>query len=611
MPVVNRRSSPDEDPASERSAPAGRLGGLEIAAILLALIPLFLNLDLTSAWKSEGRWLCVTSHMLETGDYIEPQVNGTFYGDKPLLSYWAIALLAVLRGHLDEQIARLPSVLSAAATVLITAWMAWRLGGRRLVIPAVWILATNYSFFFWSRVASSDLLSLMFATGAIAVYLKSTFGFRPWQPLVFFTLLALGGQSKGMPGILVPLGIVMAHGIVMPVIEGLLGGRGWRGSLGGVLPPDRATLRRNAAWTSAGLAIGVVLYALPFVISWAHRGDWELLSLMWKENLVRALDAFDHRGPVLYYVYTLPVMFLPWSLWLPGALGWAGKNFRTNPCLRFALIAFAVIFCAFTASESRRSYYILPILPFAAMLVAGFWDGRSGSAARGNASGRIWHLLAVLPCALFEAVLVLIVLFVLGGGLLPDALRRLSAALPHPFLLATSIAIGFVAIRYLSYRRGLRARFLAIGAAAIVLTFWLATDGEVLRSERYPERPFAAEVRKRLAGDGFLYFRMRHSPLVYYLGEAPIADAPEKIVEFLRGGRGHVFVICKGDDVRTLKDFDPLSSVEVSRAHKKAVGSLTEGNDIYFLFRCELRTRPATVPTESGEVDRATDDRRR
>jgi 4-amino-4-deoxy-L-arabinose transferase-like glycosyltransferase len=104
--------------------------------------------------------------------------------------------------------------------------------------------------------------------------------------------------------------------------------------------------------------------------------------MVYRENVERYFAPFDHRGPIYLYVYVIFGLMAPWSVFLPAALVQAHqRDARTStpglsPGQRegnvdcFVLVFFWTTFIFFTLSGSRRSYYILPILPAAAILVA-------------------------------------------------------------------------------------------------------------------------------------------------------------------------------------------------------------------------------------------------
>ena len=172
-------------------------------------------------------------------------------------------------------------------------------------------------------------MNVTLITASVCTYVSWRRSYRPWKILVFFILLSVGGHVKGMPAVILPLGIVVAH-TLLPLIQSLgrIGGAtSVRNELRNILEPGIAILRKQLFWILLGLALGVALYLFPFYLSYLQRGDWELLTLVYRENFVRVFQAFDHREPIYDYFKVLPAMLLPWSLWTPGAFGWAVKRF--------------------------------------------------------------------------------------------------------------------------------------------------------------------------------------------------------------------------------------------------------------------------------------------
>jgi 4-amino-4-deoxy-L-arabinose transferase-like glycosyltransferase len=122
------------------------------------------------------------------------------------------------------------------------------------------------------------------------------------------------------------------------------------------------------------LLIAAGVYAVPFVLShfygtptYGQSG----LALVFRENVVRFFDPFDHMGPIYTYLIYLPAYTLPWTpCWLLG-LWLALRHWRTTPPnVRWLVWGLGLLFIFFTASGSRRSYYVLPLVPFAQLLGA-------------------------------------------------------------------------------------------------------------------------------------------------------------------------------------------------------------------------------------------------
>src|SRR4030042_6843389 len=82
-------------------------------------------------WGAEDRWAEIVREMRLTGDYFHPCINGKPYFDKPLLSYWFIALVAAVTGRLDELTVRLPRAIAGLLGLWATMNLGRRLWGRQ------------------------------------------------------------------------------------------------------------------------------------------------------------------------------------------------------------------------------------------------------------------------------------------------------------------------------------------------------------------------------------------------------------------------------------------------------------------------------------------------
>src|SRR5438045_9307919 len=88
-----------------------RAGSLLI--VLLVWAALYLPALCSLAIKGEeGRRILPGMTMLETGNYLVPQVGGETYFRKPPLINWLVAGSFKISGHRNEWTARMPSVIS-------------------------------------------------------------------------------------------------------------------------------------------------------------------------------------------------------------------------------------------------------------------------------------------------------------------------------------------------------------------------------------------------------------------------------------------------------------------------------------------------------------------
>ena len=401
---------------------------------LAAAVLLLFDLGTGGIFNSEGRWFAVAQEMLKNGDYLHPTINGQAYFDKPLVSYWLICLFSFYTGGVNGWSARLPSALAGLLALFCTVRIARQLFGDRAALWSGWVFTTVYSFFFWGRSAEADMEQVAAVMGALAVYFTVREKPGVWGYTLFWSICAVGAQTKGLGAIILPAGVA---GVDMAVNRSFL---------------------KHLRWPSfAGLFAGCVIYALPFVLEACSRGGYSAsgIELVFRENIVRIVNPWDHnKDPWWIYFLYLPRLLLPWAPFFVLAL----VHYVLRLCrkeklpreLLWLLLSIALIFVLFSASKSRRVYYILPAVPFCAMLTGVYLSG-----APGGRTGKVSAFLQRFGVWLLAGSGVL----ALAGpaGLLP-AVRNLilPADVPTPFcytvftILLPLAGVGVLAMLFLT-----------------------------------------------------------------------------------------------------------------------------------------------------------------
>jgi 4-amino-4-deoxy-L-arabinose transferase-like glycosyltransferase len=517
-----------------------------------AVVLLFWALGECSLWAAEDRWAEITREMLLNGDFFHPTINGETYFDKPLLTYWLIALVSLVTGQLNEWEVRLPSAISGLIVLLATIHL-----GRRLWSPAVgrtagWLLLTSYAFLFWARTGMADMENLAAVMLALAWYWE-----RREQPnfltfLVFYVTGFIGSLTKGLTAVVIP---------VLVLLPEFLAGKRWK------------SLVKPAHFLA--LAMAGALYLTPFVYASMTGLDFRAdgLNLVFQENIQRYFQPFDHKEPFYVYFYYVPMLFLPWTPLLVAACGGRLAQWKVMETgERWLIKAMALIFLFFTASGSRRSYYILPILPFCALWTAVFL-----TSATSDASLQRWkqHGTRVIQFTF---------LLLIGIGLASPVLWSLlaqrlqfvaTASLRTATLVLSLAALGVAVFDF--WRPGRLARATGTGqdiavliaVAAVLMGGYFGVIQNSLEAYRTARR-FAQEF-KALAGDvapeqiGF--YRKASASVLFYLAlPQPVAvmkDA-EALQGFIESESSGKLIIGKGRDFSSL-----MSSLQVQAAKRE------------------------------------------
>jgi 4-amino-4-deoxy-L-arabinose transferase-like glycosyltransferase len=466
--------------------------------------------------------------MLVTHNYFWPTINGHVYYDKPLGSYWLVLFSTPFTGGLNEAATRVPCAIAGILTVALLMLLVRRLYDARTAILSGVILATSFSFVFFSRHASADVETL---TGELAALLLFNHyedrGGGIWV-VGLWLIMAATSLTKGLLGFVLPILVIGAYSCLRD---------GWaqlfeeisRGS-----PVDRIQrlIDRNRWYfnwyTVAGIAVGGFVYYLPFEISARMMGTQKGLAMVYRENVVRFFHPFDHRGPIYLYVYVIFGLMAPWSALLPAALveTHSVRHAGAEPARadRFALVYFWATFIFFTLSGSRRSYYILPILPAAAILVARTLAYRSGE-LRSMIARRLLTLgFAVVAFIAVASIIALIP----AWAILPrpyDALPDLPAKLAFIMFWIASVAAVIYAIRRLSpYRVAV-----SVGVIAYLALFYIYIFAMPAAEAYRGEKPFGYAVLSQLGGstDHLVLFKTE-GPLFYLNPPNPLPEYDKK-----------------------------------------------------------------------------------
>ena len=473
-------------------------------------------------WTSEGRWAEITRDMFLTRDFFHPAINGESYFDKPLLTYWLVALVSAVTGRLNEWTLRLPSAISGLLALWATTYLGRKLWSREVGRTAGWILLTTYGFLFWGRTATADMENLAAIILAVAWYWKQQEKPNFSTYLVFYLICFLGAHTKGLTALVVP---------VLVVFTDLFRERRWR-----------AVLTRSHV---LALAIGGAVYLAPFIYSSVTAGGYQEsgLALVFQENLLRYFQPFDHKEPFYVYFCYLPELFLPWTPLLFVALwGTFTSLKRLDRRTRWLVETVIVMFLFFTCSGSRRSYYILPILPFCALLTSVFLNAEE----KGE-----WKRLGVgLQARLFGMASLIEIL----SPVIWPIIKEYMGFVPPRALLVVTPILGILALFSLLFRYirpGLLISFVEIKQeiATLVATATILMGGffcvQQASLEAYDsERLFVRELKAQIAGlspSEIAFYRGVSPKVLFYLdlpGPMLVLKYPDEAQNFLESESG-------------------------------------------------------------------------
>lgn len=329
-------------------------------SILIGLGSLMIltGLSVRSLWGPESRWAVIAREMLESGNYFMPTINGRLYFDKPLLYYWTIILFSIKSG-VTEMTARLPGALAGICSCMIVFFTGRRLFDSKTGFISGMLLLTTFMFLFWARHASADMMNLLFIWLMLWLFIEGGIEGHLKYLITFYSIGAIASFVKGPVGPAVAIFSICFYSMMNFLMnihkknpsydflkEEFFKQFKWIVSLKGLIS-------FFTGWT--------IFLILLFIPVW-RTDSWEHVRLMWRENVVRFFIPFDHKLPAYAYIKYFAVYIAPWTLLIVASF-FKIKKLWNEWSIRYITLISAGILIFFLLSGSRRSYYILPLIP--------------------------------------------------------------------------------------------------------------------------------------------------------------------------------------------------------------------------------------------------------
>ena len=314
----------------------------------------FVSLGARDLWNpNEPIYGRAVVEMSERGDWLIPTINGKVFAEKPILYYWAALAASQLTGAVNEFSLRIPAALAALASALMTYLLALHYTGRRRACLTVALFATMYQVFWAARAVQMDVFVLASSLGVILPLTRMLdFGAKPTPAFALAGLAAgLGFLGKGPVTLVLP-------GIVFGIY---------------VISSRRIDIFfQRQVWI--GVAVAAAL-SLPWcALLWLQGETTFLYEVLFRQNVTRFLDAWDHQQPWWYYLKYLWIDYAPWSWLLPAAFLITDTRELERRLHRLSWIWIVGMIVFFSLSDSKRAPYILPVAPAIAVLASSVVD---------------------------------------------------------------------------------------------------------------------------------------------------------------------------------------------------------------------------------------------
>ncbi len=331
----------------------------------------------------------VAREMVQRHDPVTLYANGIRYLEKAPLLYWSMAVSFRLFG-VRESAARLPLALYVLALLLTVENLGRRMfRSERVGFYAALILLSSFGLFIFTRILIPDAIVCLWLALAIAAFWRTEEQERPTLApcLVFGVACALNILTKGLIGLVFPLGIVLLYLVLTRGVAGTVE----RLTRLHLLPALLFFLAVAAPWhmlaglhnPTQGHPLGLNHLGGHWNVPLPTLGSvhgWTWFYFM-NEHVLRYLNLrvprdYDTVPLALFWGFLL-IWLMPWSAFLFKAIGavpWRNalrrKGMNEEGRARLLLGVWALFPLVFFSFSTRQEYYVLPALPAFALLIA-------------------------------------------------------------------------------------------------------------------------------------------------------------------------------------------------------------------------------------------------
>ncbi len=322
------------------------------------MLPMVISAFVRDFWApDEPRYAEVAREIFDGGNFLVMHVCGAVYPDKPPLLFWLAGFGGWLSGW-SEFVMRIPSLAATALTAWMVAVLARRWWGEREETRWAPVLFLGFAMVvnIGGRLQIDPLLTALcvgaLAIGTVPADDRRT---RTRNLLIAGLLVGFGGLAKG-PLAHLNVGLVaLAWKLFVPAEEKRVDVGRW-------------------VWPTV-----VFLSVLP-VLTWALAAVAarpELArELFFNQHVGRVTKADRHPGPPWDHLVQMPLMLLPWTLFVGAGLISAWRQWKVRKTGDLDVGVFRaglwilVLFVFYSAIPPKRNLYLLPAYPAAALLAA-------------------------------------------------------------------------------------------------------------------------------------------------------------------------------------------------------------------------------------------------
>ena len=294
----------------------------------------------------EAIYAQISKEIVQGGDWLTLHWQYKPYLRKPPILMWSTAIFYQLF-EINEFWSRAASAFSGIGLIGITYLVGKFVYDRCVGFFAAVILLTS-NFVSYARFGTTDIILTLFTYLAVYAYLRLEKGCQKWWYMIWISC-ALAFMTKSVAGLIAPVTITLSLLLNKKFVS---------------------TAQSRHFWQ--GLILAFVIVIPWHVLMYVQHGQAFIDQYIGHSIVERSISVLEgNTGGPFYYVEQLQEDFSPWFFLLPFALALSvQENIDSKSRSRILLLVFILVFGLYTIASTKLTWYIVPLYPAVAILIA-------------------------------------------------------------------------------------------------------------------------------------------------------------------------------------------------------------------------------------------------
>lgn len=319
---------------------------------ILIIFVLFLGLSI-DVTRDAAKYAYISKEISQTGEWLNLQINGEQYFQKPPFLFWLSAIFFKLFG-ISNFTFKLPILLYSFLGFFAVYMLSKSIYGKNVAKMSSLIISSSVISVLYNMDIHTDtvlMANVAFSLWFLYEYLKK-------NKIIYFIgssiFLGLCILTKGPFGVVVPFFAVLGYLISKRDFKSLF----------------------SPKWIL--LIVISLIVALPsYLPAFIENGFKGVLFFFWENNFRRITG--DYNGTIpdpTFYIHTLLYLVIPWIVIIAAGVYYQFKNiFKKNfkPVDHFIFWGIWIVFLILSISKNKLPNYLMPLMPFFSILAAKTW----------------------------------------------------------------------------------------------------------------------------------------------------------------------------------------------------------------------------------------------